>query len=82
MRSECLKQDYFLPGPVRFANHSCRANAKLIIASRYRTGVVAIKGIAVGDEITVDYGDGYFGVDNEECRCTHPMQERRKRRPG
>ncbi|KAI9711110.1 MAG: Histone-lysine N-methyltransferase set9 [Chrysothrix sp. TS-e1954] len=62
------KPSLFL-GPARFANHDCDANARLTIKGINGMEVVARKDIAIGDEITVSYGDDYFGIDNRECLC-------------
>ncbi|KAF2638517.1 hypothetical protein P280DRAFT_471116 [Massarina eburnea CBS 473.64] len=56
-------------GPARFANHDCDANARLSTKGYDGMQVVAVKPIAQGDEITVSYGEDYFGDDNEECLC-------------
>ncbi|CAD0042590.1 unnamed protein product [Aureobasidium pullulans] len=56
-------------GPARFANHDCNANAKLITSSHNGMSIVSAKHIKVGDEITVTYGEDYFGEDNCECLC-------------
>lgn len=56
-------------GPARFANHDCNANAKLVTRGSEGMQVVAVRDIDLGDEITVDYGDNYFGDDNCECLC-------------
>ncbi len=56
-------------GPARFANHDCDANAALMTTSAAGIEIVAIRNIAVGEEITVTYGDNYFGHDNCECLC-------------
>lgn len=56
-------------GPARFANHDCGANAKLVITSQATIDIVAVRHIEVGEEITVTYGDNYFGEDNCECLC-------------
>ncbi|EJP62698.1 histone-lysine N-methyltransferase set9 [Beauveria bassiana ARSEF 2860] len=56
-------------GPARFANHDCDANAALITTSHTGIEIVAVRNIAVGEEITVTYGDNYFGEDNCECLC-------------
>lgn len=56
-------------GPARFANHDCNANARLVPRGSEGMEVLAEREIAVGDEITVDYGDHYFGDDNCECLC-------------
>lgn len=56
-------------GPARFANHDCEANAKLMTTSHAGIEIIATRNIDVGDEITVTYGDNYFGEDNCECLC-------------
>ncbi|KAL3425022.1 histone-lysine n-methyltransferase set9 [Phlyctema vagabunda] len=56
-------------GPARFANHDCGANARLITTGNAGMGVRAERDIEVGEEITVTYGDNYFGEDNCECLC-------------
>ena len=56
-------------GPARFANHDCDSNAKLTTTGPHGIHIVARKDIEAGDEITVTYGDDYFGIDNCECLC-------------
>lgn len=56
-------------GPARFANHDCGANAKLVITGQAGIDIVAIRRIEVGEEITVTYGENYFGENNCECLC-------------
>ncbi|KAF2766609.1 hypothetical protein EJ03DRAFT_384582 [Teratosphaeria nubilosa] len=56
-------------GPARFANHDCDSNARLNTNGPHGIHIVACKDIAVGDEITVTYGEDYFGEDNCECLC-------------
>ncbi|ORY15202.1 hypothetical protein BCR34DRAFT_478270 [Clohesyomyces aquaticus] len=56
-------------GPARFANHDCDANARLLTKGYDGMQIVAVKNIEAGDEITVSYGEDYFGDDNEECLC-------------
>jgi [histone H4]-N-methyl-L-lysine20 N-methyltransferase len=56
-------------GPARFANHDCDSNAKLTTTGPHGIHIIARKTIEVGDEITVTYGEDYFGVDNCECLC-------------
>jgi histone-lysine N-methyltransferase SUV420H len=56
-------------GPARFANHDCDANARLSTKGYDGMQIVAVKPIEVGEEITVSYGEDYFGEDNEECLC-------------
>ena len=56
-------------GPARFANHDCDANARLVTKGPEGMQVVAIKDIRSDEEITVSYGDDYFGIENCECLC-------------
>ena len=56
-------------GPARFANHDCEANARLATVGPNGMQVVAMTDIAIGEEITVTYGDDYFGINNCECLC-------------
>lgn len=64
-------------GPARFANHDCNANARLVTRGSEGMQVVAIRDIQVGQEITVTYGDNYFGEGNCECLCLTCEQESR-----
>jgi len=63
------KTPSFFLGPARFANHDCDANARLVTRGAEGMEVVVARDIGVGDEITVTYGDNYFGEDNCECLC-------------
>lgn len=56
-------------GPARFANHDCNANARLVTQGSDGMQVVAVRDIQLGEEITVTYGDSYFGEGNSECLC-------------
>jgi histone-lysine N-methyltransferase SUV420H len=56
-------------GPARFANHDCGANARLMTTGHAGMEIIAAQDIEIGDEITVTYGDNYFGEDNCECLC-------------
>ena len=56
-------------GPARFANHDCKANARLTTTGSWGMSVVAVTAIDEGEEITVTYGEDYFGENNCECLC-------------
>jgi histone-lysine N-methyltransferase SUV420H len=57
-------------GPARLPNHDCQSNARLVTVPRSReVQVVAKTDILPGEEITVDYGNNYFGPSNEKCLC-------------
>lgn len=64
-------------GPARFANHDCNANARLATHGPDGMQVVAVRDILLGEEITVTYGDNYFGEDNCECLCLSCEKEER-----
>lgn len=68
MSSRRKRPSLFL-GPARFANHDCDSNAKLTTTGPHGIHIVACKEIHLGDEITVTYGDDYFGEENCECLC-------------
>jgi SET domain-containing protein len=56
--------------PMRFTNHSCRPNARLaIIAGRIE--FYALRPIAPGEEITVNYGETHH-EGRLRCRCGAP----------
>ena len=64
-------------GPARFANHDCNANARLVTSGAEGMQVVAVRDIDVDEEITVTYGEDYFGERNCECLCRSCEQEGR-----
>ena len=53
--------------PMRYTNHSCRPNARLCIRQG-RVEFYALRGIAPGEEITVDYGPTHH-EGRLACRC-------------
>jgi SET domain-containing protein len=56
--------------PLRFTNHSCRPNAVLRIRQG-RVEFYAMRDIAAGSEITVDYGETHH-EGRLTCRCGAP----------
>ena len=56
--------------PMRFTNHSCRPNARLCIRAG-RVEFYALRAIAPGEEITVDYGETHHD-GRLACRCGAP----------
>ncbi|KAJ6069365.1 hypothetical protein N7499_011252 [Penicillium canescens] len=63
------KTPSFFLGPARFANHDCDANGSLATRGNEGMSVLAMRDIYEGEEITVSYGEDYFGIDNCECLC-------------
>ena len=56
--------------PMRFTNHSCKANARLCIRQG-RVEFYALREIPPGEEITVDYGESHH-EGRLRCRCGAP----------
>ena len=53
--------------PMRYTNHSCQPNARLTIRQG-RVEFYALRPIAAGEEITVDYGETHH-EGRLRCRC-------------
>jgi hypothetical protein len=53
--------------PMRYTNHSCKPNARLCIRQG-RVEFYALRAIAQGEEITVDYGETHH-EGKLRCRC-------------
>ena len=56
--------------PMRYTNHSCQPNARLCIRQG-RVEFYALRDIALGEEITVDYGETHH-EGRLACRCGAP----------
>jgi SET domain-containing protein len=56
--------------PMRYTNHSCQPNARLCIRQG-RVEFYALRDIAVGTEITVNYGETHH-EGRLACRCGAP----------
>lgn len=56
--------------PMRFTNHSCQPNARLSLREG-RIEFYALRAIAVGEEITVNYGETHH-EGRLACRCGAP----------
>ena len=66
------KQNRIIPGLASFINHDCDPNARYIVEGEKSASTLAIKSIkwiGAGEEISVTYGDNYFG-ENNETACT------------
>jgi SET domain-containing protein len=56
--------------PMRYTNHSCAPNARLSIDNG-RVEFYALRTIAAGEEVTVDYGETHH-AGQLACRCGAP----------
>ncbi|CAF9919677.1 hypothetical protein IMSHALPRED_004695 [Imshaugia aleurites] len=62
----------------RFMNHSCAAATRfksVMLGGRYRCVVVAVREIGVFEEVTIDYGDGYWRERRCECGVEGCVEE-------
>ncbi|KAF7342725.1 Histone-lysine N-methyltransferase SET9 [Mycena sanguinolenta] len=65
------KRKRILFGPIRWVNHHCAANTEYFLlddSNQWAITLKAARPILEGEEITVDYGKGFFGLG--ECRCS------------
>ena len=51
----------------RFINHSCRENCIGKVSGVNEVTVVTVRDVKQGDELLIDYGEGYF--DSLTCLC-------------
>ena len=56
--------------PMRYTNHSCKPNARLVIRNG-RVEFYAARAIAVDEEVTVDYGETHH-EGKLRCQCGAP----------
>ena len=56
--------------PMRYTNHSCQPNARLVIRNG-RVEFYAARAITTGEEITVDYGETHH-EGRLRCQCGAP----------
>jgi uncharacterized protein len=67
----------------RYINHSCRPNAEALLR---RGGIefVALRAIAPGEEITLDYGEEYFDlfIKASGCRCAACAAKQSRKQSG
>ena len=56
--------------PMRFTNHSCAANARLVIRAG-RIEFYSLREISVGEEVTVNYGETHH-EGRLQCQCGAP----------
>ena len=72
LKTDRCGYDRLMAGPTRFANHSCRPNSRLDLFERDGKWCIRLekmKTIRTGDEITVSYGEDFFGRGNRACKC-------------
>ena len=71
-KTDSCSFDRVMLGATRFANHCCRPNCRYLLRnlnSRRCIQLEVLKPINKKDEITVFYGDNFFGKGNQDCLC-------------
>jgi SET domain-containing protein len=65
----------------RYINHACAPNTKAVLR-KGRMVIVALRHIAPGEEITLDYGEDYFElfIAPSGCRCAQCAAEKPRKR--
>eukprot|EP00102_Acyrthosiphon_pisum_P021878 XP_016659088.1 PREDICTED: histone-lysine N-methyltransferase SET9-like [Acyrthosiphon pisum] len=74
LTSSRYKKDLMFLGPAAYINHCCSNNTEWVPGRGEGIWCAkAIQNISIGTEITTNYGDNYFGPNQQycECRC-HP----------
>ena len=66
------KTERIMLGPASFINHACQPNAEFVVHGEWSTTTLEVKTtrpIKKGEEITLSYGEQFFGTDNKDCGC-------------
>ena len=69
----------------RFINHSCDASTHFRTVTqggRHRTVVQTVRAVEVFEELTIDYGDGYWRDRECECGAEKCVSKRKRERKG
>ncbi|KAL7305545.1 hypothetical protein TKK_0002280 [Trichogramma kaykai] len=69
VRTSRSRNTKLLLGSIAFVNHSCDANSQYKYKSNHVIVLQTIRDVLDNEELTVFYGDGYFGINNEDCEC-------------
>lgn len=56
-------------GPIALVNHNCNSNCEYLPFSKSTVILKSIRPIKKGDELSVFYGNEYFGFKNKDCQC-------------
>ena len=61
----------------RYINHDCHPNTEAEISEDDRIVIHALRNIAAGEELTIDYGDEYFNefIRPMSCKCASCVRE-------
>lgn len=64
------KNHHIYLGPAAYVNHDCESNSVFSpIGEKSYVGISTVKTILPGEEITVFYGNNFFGYNNSHCAC-------------
>ena len=73
-KTDACKFDRVMLGPTCFASHSFKPNCRFVlkeVISRRCIQLELLCPIEENDEITVIYGNDFFGEGNQDCLCVH-----------
>lgn len=62
----------FVGNWTRFVNHSCDASTHFemkVVGRRWRAMIIATRDVAIFEELTIDYGSGYWIDGQRLCKC-------------
>ena len=86
MWSQVSKSQLIISGPTCFINHDHDPNCTWFVLSKGEICFEATRRIKEGEEMTIDYGRGYFGRDDKDCACLTCEEQKkgwfRKRKRG
>ena len=70
--------------PVSAINHACQPNAEFINHGELSTTALEVKTtrpLKKGEEITLSYGEDFFGAGNKDCGCNDCKEEQLESEP-
>ena len=56
-------------GPAAYVNHDCDPSCELVCKGEHTVVVRTLRDMKPDEEITIFYGEGFFGPGNELCEC-------------
>ncbi|KAJ8687662.1 hypothetical protein QAD02_023456 [Eretmocerus hayati] len=75
MKSSKTGENLLMLGPLSFINHDCNPNCVYNSEPQDHISLRMIRDVTEGEELLCYYGDGYFGRDNADCKCSTCMNK-------
>ena len=86
LRSSMSNRVQVIFGPITLTNHSCVPNCEFECLESKMVSLRASRDIEPGEELTIYYGENYFGRNNKGCQCSDCKEKKngyfRKLKPG